>query len=404
MMFVLSRFSFLLFILVVLVSSSTTLLLSSSTCPLFVSAFNINNFNNHFYNGDRNTYVKSKVKINDHDTGNEGITSDCTLNRRKVLQTATTAAAASCSSASGLWLPSTIANAEETKTSTMKINPVTTLSNDEKTKFPLVSFGLQIYNDDVAYTLTSIALEVGYRNFFASVLAGNQRGFARAIKNSGIDRNELFICGSVVSNRVAGYDAAKKETTKGWHRNMDCFAVGDIDYLDQIMLDYPGPDSPSILGQWSSFEEMYRLGLTKTLAVSNFSSKQLDCILNRQDQQTESKLIRPVVNQLPYSVAYRRPDDVIEQNTDQRNVLVQAWAPLGGSLGGRFDSNIKSICAKIGAKYNKSFAQVALRYIIQSGASFTTQSKKKEHFEENLNIFDFELTADEMNQLSKLAA
>ena len=68
-------------------------------------------------------------------------------------------------------------------------------------------------------------------------------------QDSGIPRKELFICGSVVSNRASGFDAAKQATTKGWKRNMECFAVGEIDYLDQIMLDYPGPDCSSIEGE-----------------------------------------------------------------------------------------------------------------------------------------------------------
>ena len=105
--------------------------------------------------------------------------------------------------------------------------------------FPTASFGLQVYDDATAQRLTSIALEVGYRNFFASVLAGNQRGFARAIKESGIPREDLFICGSVLSNRVQGYEGARKLSARGCRENMEAFAVGDITYLDQIMLDYP---------------------------------------------------------------------------------------------------------------------------------------------------------------------
>lgn len=272
------------------------------------------------------------------------------------------------------------------------ISPIATLSDG--TKFPLASFGLQIYSDDTAYKLTLTALELGYRNFFASVLAGNQRGFAKAVKDSGIDRKDLFICGSVVSNRVQGFESAKKETTKGWKRNMEAFGLGDIDYLDQIMLDYPGPDCASIQGQWASFEEMQKQGLTKTLSVSNFSPAQLDCVLDKCT-------VKPVVNQLPYSVGYH-PGNVVDEN-NKRGILVQAWAPLGGSLGGRFSSSMKGACAQIGKKYNKSFAQVALRWILQTGASFTTQSKKKEHFAEDLDIFDFELTTDEMKLLSSLA-
>jgi 2,5-diketo-D-gluconate reductase A len=272
------------------------------------------------------------------------------------------------------------------------IQPISTLSDG--TRFPLASFGLQIYSDDTAYKLTLTALEVGYRNFFASVLAGNQKGFAKAVKDSGIPREDLFICGSVVSNRASGFDAAKESTTKGWKRNMECFAVGGIDYLDQIMLDYPGPDNSSIQGQWASFEEMHKLGLSKTLSVSNFSPSQLDCVL-------EKCTVRPVVNQLPYSVAYHPGNSVAENK--KRGIIVQAWAPLGGSLGGRFDSRMKGVCARIGKNYNKSFAQVALRWIVQSGGSFTTQSKTKEHFAEDLDIFDFDLTPDEMATLNSLA-
>ena len=95
---------------------------------------------------------------------------------------------------------------------------------------------------------------------------------------------------------------------------------------------------------------MHAQKLTKSISVSNFSSKQLDCVL-------EKATVKPVVNQLPYSVAYH-PGDVIPENT-KRGILVQAWAPLGGSLGGKFDKNVKDACAKIGKNHgNKSFAQV----------------------------------------------
>lgn len=191
---------------------------------------------------------------------------------------------------------------------------------------------------------------------------------------------------------------------------------------------------------------MHAQKLTKSISVSNFSSKQLDCVL-------EKATVKPVVNQLPYSVSYH-PGDVIPEN-NKRGLLVQAWAPLGGSLGGRFDKNVKDACAKIGKNHgNKSFAQVgyflsngfvylsflveqlycilfscycaflydnlitntvntfqtfrcirqvALRWIVQNGGSYTTQTKNKDHFTEDLNIFDFELTDEEMTTLNSLA-
>ena len=94
---------------------------------------------------------------------------------------------------------------------------------------------------------------------------------------------------------------------------------------------------------------MHAQKLTKSISVSNFSSEQLDCVLAKAT-------VKPVVNQLPISVAYHPGDSIAENN--KRGILVQAWAPLGGSLGGRFDGNIKKACAKVGKKYNKSFAQV----------------------------------------------
>ena len=292
--------------------------------------------------------------------------------------------------AGGLWLPQvSIASSSTT------ISPVATLSDG--TPFPLCSFGLQIYDDATAYKLTRTAIEVGYRNFFASVLAGNQRGFAKAVKDSGIDRSELFICGSVVSNRAAGFDAAYQATTRGWKQNLVEFAEGDLTYLDQIMLDYPGPDTASIQGQWKAFEEMHEKGLTRTLSVSNFSPSQLDAIL-------KAATVKPVVNQLPFSVAYHPNDATILEENKKRGILVQAWGPLGKSLGGRFSPAIKSKCAAIGQVHGKSYAQVALRWILQKGACFTTQTKVKEHFREDLDLFDFELSPGEMKELDSLAS
>jgi diketogulonate reductase-like aldo/keto reductase len=306
------------------------------------------------------------------------------LNRRDALSTATWTAGGL------LLLPSSSSPAPAAA------SPATFVNLQDGTPFPLVSFGLQIYNDETAYQLTLTALEVGYRNFFASVLARNQKGFARAIRDSKIARNELFICGSVVSNRVSSFREAKQVTTQGWQENLKAFSVGNIDYLDQIMLDYPAPDAPSIRGQWSALEEMKNQKLVKTLAVSNFSPVQLDYILN--DAEATAK---PHVNQLPFSVAYH-PGNPIQENT-KRGILVQAWSPLGGSLGGRFNAIVKATCAEIGTKYGKSGAQVALRWIVQSGAAVCTQTKKKEHFIEDLDIFDFELSKQDMDTLGALA-
>uniref|UniRef100_A0A7S4E8E8 Uncharacterized protein n=1 Tax=Pelagomonas calceolata TaxID=35677 RepID=A0A7S4E8E8_9STRA len=110
------------------------------------------------------------------------------------------------------------------------------------TQFPVASFGLQVYDDEAAYKYTTLALECGYRNFFASVLAGNQKGFGKAVRNSGIPRDELYICGSVLSNRARGEEAAFQSTKRGCDANFRDLNIGK---LDMIMLDYSGAGPPT---------------------------------------------------------------------------------------------------------------------------------------------------------------
>lgn len=310
------------------------------------------------------------------------------LSRRSAVSkliSSSAAAVASGATTSSILVPPSIANAAGS------VDKVT-LNSKNKKAFPLASFGLQVYDDDAAYRLTLTALEVGYRNYFASVLAANQKGFARAVKDSGIPRDELYICGTVLSNRVNGEQAAYQKTKQGCLENMSAMAAGNIDKLDMIMLDYPGPNNESVQGQWRAFEEMASSDKTvDDLAVSNFSPSQLDAILVNPDAT------KPTVNQLPYSVAYH-PAGILDYNA-KRDVLVQSWSPLSRVLP-KYGSTLDAI----GKNYGKSAAQVGLRWIVQSGAAFCTQSKKKSHFEEDLNVFDFSLSDDEMSKITQLAA
>ena len=199
-----------------------------------------------------------------------------------------------------------------------------------------------------------------------------------------------FCSGTVLSNRVDKETAAYRKTKQGCLENLDAMAAGNIDKLDMIMLDYPGPNDESIRGQWRAFEEMKRDDVTvNDLAVSNFSPSQLDAILTMPGT-------KPTVNQLPFSVAYH-PQSILEYNT-KRDIFVQSWSPLSKVLR-RYGPQLETI----GKNHGKSAAQVGLRFIVQSGAGFCTQSSNKNHFEEDLNVFDFNLTDDEMSMLYQLA-
>jgi len=217
------------------------------------------------------------------------------------------------------------------------------------------------------------------------VLAGNQRGFGRAIQkvSATVPRESLFICGSVNSGQECGNRTqCQQVTAQGCTQNlMDL----NLTYVDMIMLDYPGRDCESIIGQWLAFEDMLSAKRTRSIAVSNFGPDQLDCLRN-------ATTIIPVVNQMPYSVGHGA-DPVVEDNTD-RNVVVQAYSPLnGGELINDPD------CIAIGKVHNKTSAQVAFRWIVQHNATFTTSGSQLQHFQQDLQIFDFNLTAPEMARL-----
>jgi diketogulonate reductase-like aldo/keto reductase len=189
---------------------------------------------------------------------------------------------------------------------------------------------------------------------------------------------------------VSGELAAYEKTKQGCLENMAAMAAGNIDKLDMIMLDYPGPNDESIRGQWKAFEEMASKDKTvDDLAVSNFSPSQLDAIL------VNPEATRPTVNQLPFSVA-NHPKGILEYNAE-RGILVQSWSPLSRVL-----PRYGDVLGTIGKNYGKSSAQVGLRWIVQNGAAFSTQSKKRSHFEEDLNVFDFTLSNDEMDKITQL--
>ena len=251
-------------------------------------------------------------------------------------------------------------------------------------EFPKVSFGLQVYDDKTASKYTALALQAGIRNFFASVLAGNQKGFGAALKAAkDIPRNDIFICGSANTATCSSYKACYEQTSAACANNLKDIGV---DYLDQIMLDYPSGDCQSIQGQWKAFEDMLREKKTRSIAVSNFSPKQLDCI--------PSNATTPAVNQLPYSVGHGG-DSSVQDNFAHGKIIVQAYSPLGsGSV--LSDPDV----VRISHKHNKSTAQVALRWILQRNATFTTSASSLEHFQQDLDLFNFELSQAEMKTLN----
>lgn len=318
-------------------------------------------------------------------------------------------AAAFAFSAGILFPPTTEQSADDSATASCRsIQAATTLS-DNTTRFPLVSFGLMIYdNEEMAFNLTRMALSAGFRNFVVDT--GHRETFARACVESGIPREDLFVTAALPLMNDDGNEEEKDTPKLSIGRTVEdaytltvtrcretLAAFSALRYVDQLLLDsYPGTSCGYIRRQWRALEESVDAKLVRTLAVTNFNAAKLDCLLD-----DSSLKIGPVVNQLPYNIAYH-PANIIRENTD-RGLLVQAWSPLGGGLSGKFTDGMRSICADIGRRHNKSFAQVALRWVVQKGAAFTTQSTVREHFLEDIDIFNFDLSEEEVKILDDLA-
>ena len=269
---------------------------------------------------------------------------------------------------------------------------VVTLNNG--LKMPVASFGLQVVDDDTAQQSVELAVSLGWRNIFTSVLADNQPGVGRAIQNvtsaGQVSRADLFVCGSVNSAgdcSDSDPEACRTTTAAALQGNLHDLK---LDYLDMVLLDYPASSCALIRQQWAAFEDAYRATRVRSIAVSNFSPDQLDCILNASDAA-----VVPALNQMPYSVGHGA-DTVVADNTARGGIVVQAYSPLGG---GELVND--PTCAAIGAAHNRTAAQVALRWIVQRNATFSTNpGTSAQYFKEDLDALDFALTAAEMVKLN----
>lgn len=253
-------------------------------------------------------------------------------------------------------------------------------------QMPVISFAAQVWDAQTCHQATADALKAGFRFVWSSTLIGDdcQKSQSQAIRESGVPRDELFIAGTVSDPSCSGLADCQQQTMTGAEKQ---FTLLGQNFLDMMMLDYPAKSNcESIQGQWQAFEELYQSGRVKSIAVSNFNLEQLQCITKN------SSAIVPAVNQLPFSVGHGH-DPVVAENA-KFGIIVQAYSPLGsGSLAH------DPLCTSIGKSHGKSSVQVALRWILQHNVSIATQSTNSDHLESDLQIFDFELTADEMKQL-----
>lgn len=250
----------------------------------------------------------------------------------------------------------------------------TTLNNG--IKMPMLGFGVfQIPKEDTERIVLD-AIEVGYRLFDTAQGYGNERGLGSAIKKCGIPREEFFITTKIWISE-AGYEKAKASILKSLERLQ-------MEYVDLLLIHQPFGD---YYGSYRAMEELYKEGKLKAIGVSNFYSDRLIDLIKFNE-------IVPMVNQVETHPYHQQ----IQANEIMKKygVQIQAWAPFAEGKNNLFSDET---LVSIGEKYQKTSAQVTLRYLIQRGVSVLPKTVNKDRMKQNFDVFDFTLSDDDMERI-----
>lgn len=247
-------------------------------------------------------------------------------------------------------------------------------------KMPALGFGVYQISDAAECEQSVFdAISVGYRLIDTAAAYMNEEAVGNAIKRSHIAREELFIT-TKLWIQDAGYESTKKAFEKSLKRLQ-------LDYLDLYLIHQPFGD---VYGSWRAMETLYREGKIKAIGVSNFHPDRLiDLMIHNE--------IPPAVNQVEAHPFYQQKDSIAFMKDN--NVQAEGWAPFAEGKNGLFQ-NEKLLA--IAEKYNKSVAQVTLRWLIQRGVIVIPKSVRKERMIENIAVFDFELDDKDMAKISTL--
>ena len=247
-------------------------------------------------------------------------------------------------------------------------------------EMPILGYGVFQVPPQEAERCVSDALSVGYRLIDTAQAYFNEEGVGEAVAKSGIKREDLFLVTKVwISNN--GEEKAAKNIDESLHKLK-------TDYIDLLLIHQAYGD---VFGTWRAMEDAYRDGKVRAIGVSNFQQARFFDFAHYVD-------MKPMVNQLQCNAMIQQRE--IEPSLNDFGTKMMAWGPLGGQ---GVDGIIKSdLLAGIGAKYGKTASQVALRWLTQRGIVAIPKSTHKERMQQNLDIFDFTLTNDDMAQIATM--
>lgn len=246
-------------------------------------------------------------------------------------------------------------------------------------KMPMLGYGVYQTPPEETKRCVLDAIRTGYRSIDTAQAYGNEDGVGNALSKCGLPREEFFITTKVwISN--AGYEKAKASIEESLKKLQSS-------YIDLLLIHQPFGD---YYGSYRAMEEAYKAGKVRAIGVSNFYP-------DRFIDLNHFAEVKPAVNQVETHVFQQQK--VIKEYLKKSGTQIESWGPFAEGKNDYFNN---SVLKEIGVGYGKSVAQVALRFLIQSGVVVIPKSTHKERMEENFNLFDFELTADEMARIEAL--
>jgi 2,5-diketo-D-gluconate reductase A len=255
--------------------------------------------------------------------------------------------------------------------------PGITLNNG--VEMPILGFGVyQIPAEQTERAVTD-ALAAGYRSIDTAAAYGNEEAVGRAIQESGIPRNELF-----VTTKLWIQDPGERNARRAFETSLQRLG---LDYLDLYLIHQPLGDYYSF---WRAMQELHREGLAKAIGVSNFYPDRLVDLIDHNE-------VTPAVNQIETHPFFQRAAE--QELMRERGVQIESWGPFAEGRNNLFSD---PMLTEIGAAHGKSVAQVVLRWLIQRDVVVIPKSVRVDRMRENIDVFDFELGDDEMTRIAGL--
>jgi methylglyoxal/glyoxal reductase len=260
-----------------------------------------------------------------------------------------------------------------------RLQSTTTLLNGVKMPW----LGLGVFKvEDGAEVVNSVktALEIGYRSIDTAAIYRNEEGVGKAIAESRVPREELFIT-TKVWNADHGYEATLAAFDV-------CLEKLGLDYLDLFLIHWPLPSQGKFVETWKALEKLYKDGRVRAIGVSNFKVHHLEEIMANCE-------IIPMVNQVEYHPRFNQRE--LHTFCKKHGIQLEAWSPL--MQGGLLE---EPTLVEIAKKHNKSTAQIIIRWDIQTGVVTIPKSVKPHRIAENADVFDFELSQEDMDRINAL--